>query len=152
MAQLTDMQEKFCEEYLVDLNMTQAAVRAGYSPAAAAAQASKLVDKPQVQERIQELKAARSQKTSIDAEWVLRECVESYHYNKARVVDRWGNEVMRNASQAAKFLELAGRHIGVRAFDPKVEPEAEKSLSELTLDQLIHLRTTLEQYGVIEVK
>jgi phage terminase small subunit len=75
MAQLTDMQEKFCEEYLVDLNMTQAAVRAGYSPAAAAAQASKLVDKPQVQERIQELKAARSQKTSIDAEWVLRECV-----------------------------------------------------------------------------
>jgi phage terminase small subunit len=152
MAQLTDMQEKFCEEYLVDLNMTQAAVRAGYSPAAAAAQASKLVDKPQVQERIQELKAVRSQKTSIDAEWVLRECVESYHYNKARVVDRWGNEVMRNASQAAKFLELAGRHIGVRAFDPKVEPEAEKSLSELTLDQLIHLRTTLEQYGVIEVK
>jgi hypothetical protein len=68
------------------------------------------------------------------------------------VVDRWGNEVMRNASIAAKFLELAGRHIGVRAFDPKVEPEAEKSLSELTLDQLIHLRTTLEQYGVIEVK
>jgi phage terminase small subunit len=152
MAQLTDMQEKFCEEYLVDLNMTQAAVRAGYSPAAAAAQASKLVDKPQVQERIQELKAARSQKTSIDAEWVLRECVESYHYNKERVVDRWGNEVMRNASIAAKFLELAGRHVGVRAFDPKVEPEAEKSLSELTLDQLIHLRTTLEQYGVIEVK
>lgn len=152
MAQLTDMQEKFCEEYLVDLNMKQAAIRAGYSAATADSQACQLVSKPKVRERIQELKAARSQKTSIDAEWVLRECVESYHYNKERVVDRWGNEVMRNASIAAKFLELAGRHIGVRAFDPKVEPEAEKSLSELTLDQLIHLRTTLEQYGVIEVK
>lgn len=150
MAQLTDMQEKFCEEYLVDLNMTQAAIRAGYSTSAAAAQASKLVDKPQVRQRIQELKAARSQKTSIDAEWVLRECVESYHYNKERIVDRWGNEVMRNASMAGKFLEMAGRHVGVRAFDPKVEPEQERSLAELSIDQLISLRKTLEQYGVIE--
>lgn len=152
MAQLTDMQEKFCEEYLVDLNMTQAAIRAGYSPSAAAAQASKLVDKPQVIQRIQELKAARSQKTAIDAEWVLRECVESYHYNKERVIDRWGGEVMRNASQAAKFLEMAGKHVGVRAFDGKLEPEQEKALSELTIDQLISLRQTLEQYGVIEHK
>jgi len=152
MPQLTDMQEKFCEEYLVDLNMTQAALRAGYSPTRAAAQASNLVDKPQVRQRIQELKAVRSEKTAISAEWVLRECVESYHYNKEKIVDRHGNEVMRNPSVAAKFLEMAGRHVGVRAFDPKVEPEQEKSLSELTIDQLIGLRQTLEQYGVIEHK
>ena len=150
MSQLTDMQEKFCEEYLIDLNMTQAAVRAGYSPAAAAAQASKLVDKPQVRERIQELKAVRSQKTAIDAEWVLRESVESYHYNKERVVDRWGNEVMRNASMAAKFLEMAGRHVGVKAFDPKVEPDAPPPLQDLSLEQLIQLKATLEKFGVIQ--
>lgn len=151
MSQLTDMQEKFCEEYLIDLNMTQAAVRAGYSPAAAAAQASKLVDKPQVRQRIQELKAARSQQTAIDAEWVLRECVESYHYNKERVIDRWGNEVMRNATQAAKFLEMAGKHVGVRAFDPKTESDDKPApLQDLSLEQLIQLRSTLEQFGVIQ--
>jgi hypothetical protein len=150
MAQLTDMQEKFCEEYLVDLNMTQAAMRAGYSPTAAAAQASKLVDKPQVRERIQQLKSERSSRTAIDAEWVLRECVESYHFNKERVFDRWGSEVMRNANMAAKFLELAGKHVGVRAFDPKVEPDQPAPLQDLSLEQLIQLKSTLEQFGVIQ--
>ena len=150
MSQLTDMQEKFCEEYLIDLNMTQAALRAGYSPTRAAAQASNLVDKPQVRERIQQLKSVRSQKTAIDAEWVLRESVESYHYNKERVVDRWGNEVMRNASMAAKFLEMAGRHVGVKAFDPKVEVDAPAPLQDLSLEQLIQLKATLEKFGVIQ--
>lgn len=150
MSQLTDMQERFCEEYLVDLNMKQAAIRAGYSPATADSQACQLVSKPKVRERIQELKAARSQQTAIDAEWVLRECVESYQYNKERVLDRWGNEIMRNATQAARFLELAGKHVGVRAFDSKTEPDAPAPLQDLTLEQLIQLKATLEQFGVIQ--
>ena len=46
MAKLTEKQKRFVEEYLIDLNATQAAIRAGYSPKTAAEQGSQLLSKP----------------------------------------------------------------------------------------------------------
>lgn len=54
---LTPKQEKFCVEYLVDLNATQAAIRAGYSEKTAEATASRLLRNVKVQTRIQELRS-----------------------------------------------------------------------------------------------
>ena len=73
MAMLTDKQMAFCEEYLVDLNATQAAIRAGYSNKNAKAQANRLLMNPEVQQEIQELKAQRSRRTEITADFVLRQ-------------------------------------------------------------------------------
>lgn len=72
MAELTAKQRCFVEEYLVDLNATQAAIRAGYSEKTAEAQASRLLTKVNVQELIDELMAERSQRTEITAEKVLQ--------------------------------------------------------------------------------
>lgn len=49
---LTDKQKRFCEEYLIDLNATQAAIRAGYSPKTAEQTASRLLRNVKVQEYI----------------------------------------------------------------------------------------------------
>ena len=49
---LTDKQKRFCEEYLIDLNATQAAIRAGYSPKTAEQTASRLLRNVNVQEYI----------------------------------------------------------------------------------------------------
>ena len=68
---LTPQQEAFCLEYIVDLNGTQAAIRAGYSEKTARQQASILLTYPNVKKRISELKGERSDKTKIDAEYVL---------------------------------------------------------------------------------
>lgn len=73
MAKLTDKQEKFCEEYLVDLNATQAAIRAGYSMKTAAAQAARLLINVNVQKEIQDLKNRRALRTEITADFVLKE-------------------------------------------------------------------------------
>lgn len=49
---LTDKQKRFCDEYLIDLNATQAAIRAGYSPKTAEQTASRLLRNVKVQEYI----------------------------------------------------------------------------------------------------
>lgn len=70
---LTDKQELFCKEYLVDLNATQAAIRAGYSEKTANEQGSQNLVKLSIQNRIQELFKGRSERTQITADRVLQE-------------------------------------------------------------------------------
>nr|WP_318379997.1 terminase small subunit [uncultured Enterobacter sp.]DAI86909.1 MAG TPA: Terminase small subunit [Caudoviricetes sp.] len=69
---LTDKQEMFCREYLIDLNATQAAIRAGYSEKTARASGSENLTKPDIQTRISELKAERNDRIDIDADYVLK--------------------------------------------------------------------------------
>lgn len=52
---LNDKQKKFCNEYLIDLNATQAAIRAGYSEKTARSIANENLTKPDIQKYIQEL-------------------------------------------------------------------------------------------------
>ena len=72
MAKLTAKQDAFCQEYLIDLNATQAAIRAGYSVKTAGRTASENLSKPDIQGRIIELKNKRSERTQIDADYVLQ--------------------------------------------------------------------------------
>jgi len=69
---LKGKQKAFVEEYLVDLNATQAAIRAGYSKKTAAAMGAENLRKPQIAQAIAEAKAARSERTQVDADWLLR--------------------------------------------------------------------------------
>lgn len=73
---LTDKQEMFCREYLVDLNATQAAIRAGYSEKTARVQAAQNLSKLNIQERIVELKSGRNDDVGINAAYVLKRLVE----------------------------------------------------------------------------
>ncbi|WP_038887879.1 terminase small subunit [Cronobacter dublinensis] len=73
---LTDKQEMFCREYLIDLNATQAAIRAGYSANTANRTASENMSKPDIQSRIAELKAQRNDLVGINATYVLNRLVE----------------------------------------------------------------------------
>lgn len=73
MAKLTAKQKAFVAEYLIDLNATQAAIRAGYSERTAEQMAYKLVQKSSVQEAIQEAMKNREQRTQITQDKVLNE-------------------------------------------------------------------------------
>lgn len=70
---LTSRQARFVEEYLLDLNGTQAAIRAGYSPKGATVQAARLIANAKVRAAIKRGMEARSQRTQIKADEVLRE-------------------------------------------------------------------------------
>ncbi|EMB4322218.1 terminase small subunit [Pluralibacter gergoviae] len=73
---LTDKQEAFCREYLIDLNATQAAIRAGYSDKTANRIAANLLSKVGIQNRISGLKTKRNKSIGIDASYVLKRLVE----------------------------------------------------------------------------
>lgn len=73
---LNAKQELFCREYLVDLNATQAAKRAGYSEKTAYSIGQENLKKPEIQDRIAELKTERNERVEVNADYVLRRLVE----------------------------------------------------------------------------
>jgi phage terminase small subunit len=75
-AKLTAKQEMFCQEYLVDLNATQAALRAGYSKKTAAVIACENLTKPKIAARLTELKAERLDRITCDQDYLLRRLLE----------------------------------------------------------------------------
>ena len=72
-GRLTAKQERFCQEYVVDCNGTQAAIRAGYSEPTAQEQSSRLLSNVMVQQRVAELQKRVANKLEITAEKVLQE-------------------------------------------------------------------------------
>ncbi len=73
---LTDKQDMFCREYLIDLNATQADIRTGYSAKTANRTASENMSKPDIQSRIAELKAQRNDLIGINATYILNRLVK----------------------------------------------------------------------------
>lgn len=115
-TKLATKQEVFVQEYLVDLNATQAAIRAGYSPASAGQLAHELLEKPLIAASIQQAMAERSMRTQVTADQVVRELARIGFADLRRVVD-WGPDGVTlkhsedlSAEDAAFISEVGERH------------------------------------------
>lgn len=84
---LSDRRRRFAEEYLIDLNATQAAIRAGYSPRSAAQQASELLKNPNIRAYIDARMAELSRRTGVNQERVIRELARIAFVDPTRVVN-----------------------------------------------------------------
>ena len=84
---LRPRQSRFVEEYLVDLNAAQAAIRAGYSARSARKNSYRLLRKTAVREAVAQAMGARSERTQISADQVLREYARLAFSNIADFVD-----------------------------------------------------------------
>lgn len=121
---LTPKQERFVAEYLIDLNATQAAIRAGYSKNTAEKIGSENLQKPEIRALLNTAKIERSEKTGVTAERVLKEMERMAFYDPISLV-----EIVRDALPAdiADGVELSddGKIIhGLRsASDIKFLPE-----------------------------
>ena len=100
---LTPKQARFVAEYLIDLNATQAAIRAGYSDKNAEQSGSQLFRNIQVRAAIDAALAKRSGKLEITAEKVLRDLEE---LRGLAIADK-------QYSPAARAIELHGKHLGM---------------------------------------
>ena len=141
-AKLTEKQQRFVDEYLIDLNATQAAIRAGYSVKTANEQGSQNLAKLSIQQAIAEQMAERSKRTGINQDRVVLElakialvnmtdivdsqgriksdaspddlaCIESVKYKESE--SDTGSSVEREVKIASKLkaLELLGKHLGM---------------------------------------
>lgn len=141
MAKLTEKQQRFVDEYMVDLNATQAAIRAGYSVKTAEQQGYQLVHKTSVAAAIAKAKAALSKKTGITQERILRELAKigfsnikdvvtwddkGIHLKPSNEVDgdmlqsvtetylpSGGVKTEVKAHDKTKALEMLGKHLGM---------------------------------------
>lgn len=82
---MTGMQERFCYEYIKDLNATQAAIRAGYAPKAAFVQGSRLLSVVSVHLLVEKLRAEQRLKMKMSADEVLEEIAKLARSNVKRV-------------------------------------------------------------------
>jgi phage terminase small subunit len=87
---LTEKQQRFVAEYLIDLNATQAAIRAGYSAKTAGNIGYEQLGRPDIAEAIAGAKAKRSEKTGINAEWVLKRLADAADADLADLYDDAG--------------------------------------------------------------
>lgn len=122
---LTPKQARFVEEYLIDLNATQAAIRAGYSEKAAGQQGFENLRKPDIQEALTEAMNTRSERTKISQDWVLERLVKNVdHAMQAEPVLRDGAPVgdySHQPSAANRGLELIGKHLGMFVERAEIE-------------------------------
>ncbi|MCP4493187.1 MAG: terminase small subunit [Gammaproteobacteria bacterium] len=106
----TEKQEKFCHEYIIDMNGTKAAIRAGYSERGADVQAANLLRKIRVREKIDELKRKACKRNDIHVDRVLQEFARLAFLNPALLFDENGDLI-----PIQKLDEDVARAIG--AFD-----------------------------------
>lgn len=86
---LNAKQERFVAEYLIDLNQTQAAIRAGYSPRSAEVQGSRLLSNANIKQAVSEAQAKRSKRTELTQDRVVNELARLGFYDIRKAV-RWG--------------------------------------------------------------
>lgn len=95
---MTKKQKRFVEEYLIDLNATQAAIRAGYSPDTAGSIGAENLKKPEIKSRIDKAMAERSRRTGINQDRVLQELARIGFAKITDVVDPETAEIRTDAS------------------------------------------------------
>lgn len=160
MAKLTDKQQCFVDEYLIDLNATQAAIRAGYSAKTADQQGSRMLANVKVKQAVAEKQAQRSKRTGVNQDRVVLElakvafakmtdivdskggikedaspddlaCIESIKYKESD--NEYGGSVEREVKIASKLkaLELLGKHLGMWSDKFNVTVEKSEKLDDI---------------------
>ncbi len=113
---LNPLQAAFVREYMLDLNATQAAKRAGYSEASAGAQGRRLIHKAQIRNVIDRLRAERAQATGISAERVLTELATSAFLDPLSLFAEDGTLLPLSEMPEAARRTIAGIEV-VELFD-----------------------------------
>ncbi len=87
---LSDKQKKFCEEYIIDFNQTQSAIKAGYSAKTAYSIGNENLKKPDIQAYIKELLSKREERTQITADMVVKEWAKIAFFDIRKIFHKEG--------------------------------------------------------------
>lgn len=122
---MTEKQRRFCEEYIIDLHITQAAIRAGYSEKTAYSIGSENLKKPEIQSYIAELTEQLRNERTADAQEVLEYLTavmrgeEKEEKMAANALGELAPYSVKNQNNQIKAAELLGKRFGL--FTEKVD-------------------------------
>jgi phage terminase small subunit len=149
MSDLTPKQKRFVEEYLIDLNATKAAERAGYSVDTAGAIGYENLTKPQIQDAVIAAQAERSSRTKVTQDYVIEKIKDTIERcSQAEKVMEWDpiekamvptGEWKFEHTGVLKGCELLGRHLKLFTdkVDVKVEGEIQVKVSKVDISERV---------------
>ena len=130
---LTAKQDRFVEEYLIDLNATQAAIRAGYSEKTAQEQGSRLLSNVMVAKAIEAAQKERSERTEITQDMVLQELAKIGFADIRKAVN-WGRSPIDTESEHANPNGLRMYPVELVASET-IDDDTAAAISEVSLTQ-----------------
>ena len=143
---ITPKQERFCQEYIVDYNGAQAAVRAGYAANSARKTASRLLTNADILARVRELQREQTARLALTQDYVLQQLVDTYRCCRepepVLVYDPDAGGMVESGKYqfdskgALRALELIGKHLGM--YQDKLKLDAKLDTGQLgkVLEQL----------------
>ena len=151
MAKLTDKQTKFCQEYLIDLNATQAAIRSGYSKKTAMEQGSRLLSNVKVSEYISSLQGKRRERTEITADMVVSELAKIAFFDIRKIFDDNGNLISPTQLDDSTASAISSIKSRVEKQSGKADDWAEVKEYKAN-DKLRALEMLAKHLGILERK
>lgn len=140
MTELKKRYELFCQEYVVDYNGTQAAIRAGYKEKSARQQASRLLALEEVLTRISELQKDQLDRLALSQDYVVLQLLETYkccrepspvlRYDPSTGEMEETGMYQFDSKGALRALELIGKHLGM--FSDKVHVSGSLNTGQLS--------------------
>lgn len=140
MTELKKRYELFCQEYVVDYNGTQAAIRAGYKEKSARQQASRLLASEEVLTRISELQKDQLDRLALSQDYVVLQLLETYkccreptpvmRYDPSTGEMEETGMYQFDSKGALRALELIGKHLGM--FSDKVHVSGSLNTGQLS--------------------
>lgn len=143
---ITPKQERFCQEYIVDYNGAQAAVRAGYAANSARKTASRMLTNADILARVRELQREQTARLALTQDYVLQQLVDTYRCCRepepVLVYDPDAGGMVESGKYqfdskgALRALELIGKHLGM--YQDKLKLDAKLDTGQLgkVLEQL----------------
>lgn len=147
--------EEFCQQYIIDKNATQAAIRAKYSERTAKSQGQRLLTFADVKQRIEELQNEQFKRIQVDADYVITtivDTIERCRQSVTPVTYKNGEPVLTttedgdlaqayqyDSSAVLRGAELLGKHL--KMFTDKMEHGADAELSAM-LREFFNMKPT----------
>ena len=128
-AKLTPKQKRFVEEYVIDCNATQAAIRAGYSPKTAYSIGQENLKQPEVMKAIAEKQKKVSERTEYDALAWRKDMLEYKKTLEQKVLlgdDEAAVETFTDPTNLMKCMDMLGKHLGAYNKDESEKDGIEK--------------------------
>lgn len=143
---ITPKQERFCQEYIIDYNGAQAAIRAGYAENSARKTASRMLTNADILARVRELQREQTARLALTQDYVLQQLVDTYRCCRepepVMVYDADAGSMVESGKYqfdskgALRALELIGKHLGM--YQDKLKLDAKLNTGQLgkVLEQL----------------
>ena len=156
---LSPKRQRFVDEYLIDLNATQAAIRAGYSEKTAQEQSARLLSNVMVRAAIEDGQTKRAERVKVDQNYVITNLLEIVErcMQRAAITDSAGEETgvwKFDARGATGAIKLLGEHLGM--FNQKTQEVDDDIFAGLVRDFVrsdisarAELRRQAEQSGEV---